>query len=42
MAKRRKRSSSPKGAHCKVVVVRGTRRKMCWGANGKLKSNKRA
>lgn len=27
---------------CKIITVRGKRRKLCWGRNGKLTSNTRA
>jgi hypothetical protein len=37
MARRKRRA-----AHCKNVRVNGKVRKMCWGKNGKLVSNKKA
>lgn len=37
----RRRHKPLKGPRCKLVVVRGKRRKMCWGSNGKLISNKK-
>jgi len=45
MAKARKKSTKKKSSiagKCKRVVVGGKARIMCWGANGKIKSNKPA
>lgn len=42
MAARKRRKSTKKTAKCKVVTVNGRRRKLCWGKNGKLKSNRKA
>lgn len=42
MARKRSKKGRTKGAHCKVVRVNGKSRKLCWGKNGKLKSNKKA
>lgn len=45
MAKARKKSTRKKSSSagkCKRVVVGGKARIMCWGANGKIKSNKAA
>lgn len=43
MARRKRKSRSRKRAtRCKVVNVCGTRRRLCWGKNGRIVSNKRA
>lgn len=39
MAKRKK---SRKSGRCKVVIVCGKRRRMCWGRKGKITSNTKA
>lgn len=39
----RRRRGGKKGAHCRVIRVKGQgMRKLCWGKNGKIKSNKKA
>jgi hypothetical protein len=39
----RRRRGGKKGAHCRVIrVKRQGMRRICWGANGKIKSNKKA
>jgi hypothetical protein len=43
MARRRRaRKTTAKAARCKTVTVNGRRRRMCWTAKGKIKSNKPA
>jgi len=38
-----RRKHQPKGPHCKIVRMRGGRkRKVCWGRKGKIVSNKPA
>jgi len=39
----KRRRHHKKGAHCKVVRVKGQGlRRLCWGRNGRLKSNTKA
>lgn len=44
MARRKAKRGGRRGkaVKCKNVTVNGRRRKLCWGRNGRLVSNKRA
>lgn len=41
--KRARRRRSKMAGKCKVVSIKGQgRRKLCWGRNGRIKSNRKA
>jgi hypothetical protein len=41
MARRRRKRSTHTAGKCKVYTIRGQRRRLCFSAKGKIKSNTR-